>query len=59
MFLLFQIAVEDGEQGPDVKKMRLGISVEVIAELTDCNAALSQLRKKRQVILIAAHLLVS
>ncbi|VVA89950.1 unnamed protein product [Arabis nemorensis] len=42
-------AVEDGEEGPDAKKMRLGISTEVITELTDCNAALSQQRKKRQI----------
>ncbi|XP_010475111.1 PREDICTED: pre-mRNA-processing factor 19 homolog 1 [Camelina sativa] len=42
-------AMDDGEQGPDAKKMRLGISAEVITELTDCNAALSQQRKKRQI----------
>ncbi|XP_018449448.1 LOW QUALITY PROTEIN: pre-mRNA-processing factor 19 homolog 1-like [Raphanus sativus] len=42
-------AADDGEQGPDAKKMRLGISAEVITELTDCNAALSQQRKKRQI----------
>jgi len=43
------IGIDDGEQGPNAKKMRLGISAEVITELTDCNAALSQQRKKRQV----------
>ncbi|CAN7036450.1 unnamed protein product, partial [Brassica rapa subsp. trilocularis] len=42
-------AADGGEQGPDAKKMRLGISTEVITELTDCNAALSQQRKKRQI----------
>ncbi|AAB70423.1 F19P19.2 [Arabidopsis thaliana] len=41
--------IDDGEQGPNAKKMRLGISAEVITELTDCNAALSQQRKKRQI----------
>ncbi|KAF3498517.1 hypothetical protein DY000_02051872 [Brassica cretica] len=40
---------DGAEQGPDAKKMRLGISTEVITELTDCNAALSQQRKKRQI----------
>ncbi|KAJ4909518.1 Pre-mRNA-processing factor 19-like protein 1 [Raphanus sativus] len=42
-------AADGGEQGPDAKKMSLGISAEVITELTDCNAALSQQRKKRQI----------
>ncbi|KAH0861892.1 hypothetical protein HID58_079103 [Brassica napus] len=40
---------DGAEQGPDAKKMRLGISTEVITELTDCNASLSQQRKKRQI----------
>lgn len=52
MFYCCNIAIGDGEQGPDAKKMRLGISDEVITELTDCNAALSQQRKKRQVMYI-------
>ncbi|CAN6892974.1 unnamed protein product [Brassica oleracea] len=42
-------AADGAEQGPDAKKMRLGISTEVITELTDCNASLSQQRKKRQI----------
>ncbi|KAF8081173.1 hypothetical protein N665_0902s0026 [Sinapis alba] len=42
-------AADGGEQGPDAKKMLLGISAEVTTELTDCNAALSQQRKKRQI----------
>ncbi|KAH0876588.1 hypothetical protein HID58_063982 [Brassica napus] len=42
-------AADGDDQGPDAKKMRLGISGEVITELTDCNAALSQQRKKRQI----------
>ena len=56
---MLQIAADGGEQGPDAKKMRLGISTEVITELTDCNAALSQQRKKRQVIHLASDILVS
>lgn len=59
MFYCCNIAIDDGEQGPDAKKMRLGISAEVITELTDCNAALSQQRKKRQVMRLASHLSVS
>ncbi|XP_010542962.1 PREDICTED: pre-mRNA-processing factor 19 homolog 1-like [Tarenaya hassleriana] len=39
----------DGEELPDGKRMRPGISAEIITELTDCNAALSQQRKKRQI----------
>ncbi|XP_076945172.1 pre-mRNA-processing factor 19 homolog 2-like [Bidens hawaiensis] len=35
--------------GPDGKKIRPGISANIITELTDCNAALSQQRKKRQI----------
>lgn len=42
-------AVEDGEMGPDGKRMRPGISSSIISELADCNAVLSQQRKKRQV----------
>ncbi|PWA93664.1 MOS4-associated complex 3A [Artemisia annua] len=42
-------AAEDDELGPDGKKIRQGISSAIITELTDCNAALSQQRKKRQV----------
>lgn len=55
---MLQVAADGGEQGPDAKKMRLGVSGEVITELTDCNAALSQQRKKRQVIHIASYLLI-
>ncbi|KAK9287764.1 hypothetical protein L1049_016204 [Liquidambar formosana] len=39
---------EDEDLGPGGKKFRPGISASIIAELTDCNASLSQLRKKRQ-----------
>ncbi|OMO86569.1 hypothetical protein CCACVL1_09553 [Corchorus capsularis] len=42
-------ASENEEMGPGGKKMRPGISDSIIAELTDCNAALSQQRKKRQI----------
>ncbi|KAL2530275.1 Pre-mRNA-proCES [Forsythia ovata] len=42
-------AAEDDEMGPDGKKIRPGISSAIISELTDCNAALSQQRKKRQI----------
>nr|CAN74844.1 hypothetical protein VITISV_037043 [Vitis vinifera] len=43
------IAAEDEELGPNGKKLRPGISASIITELTDCNAALSQQRKKRQI----------
>ncbi|OMO95357.1 hypothetical protein COLO4_15958 [Corchorus olitorius] len=42
-------ASENEEMGPGGKRMRPGISDNIIAELTDCNAALSQQRKKRQI----------
>uniref|UniRef100_A0A175YP44 Pre-mRNA-processing factor 19 n=1 Tax=Daucus carota subsp. sativus TaxID=79200 RepID=A0A175YP44_DAUCS len=42
-------ASEDEELGPDGKKLRPGISSKIIEELTDCNAALSQQRKRRQI----------
>ncbi|KAL6548276.1 E3 ubiquitin-protein ligase prp19 [Orobanche gracilis] len=43
-------ALEDSEMvGPDGKKIRPGISSSIISELTDCNAVLSQRRKKRQI----------
>ncbi|XP_057486586.1 pre-mRNA-processing factor 19 homolog 1-like [Actinidia eriantha] len=41
-------AADEG-MGPDAKKIRRGISASIISELTDCNAALSQQRKKRQI----------
>ncbi|XVF62778.1 hypothetical protein PTKIN_Ptkin09bG0035800 [Pterospermum kingtungense] len=40
---------EDGDMDPGAKRMRPGISDSIIAELTECNAALSQQRKKRQI----------
>ncbi|XVF24352.1 hypothetical protein REPUB_Repub13aG0120500 [Reevesia pubescens] len=40
---------EDEEMGPDAKQMRTGVSDSIIAELTECNAALSQQHKKRQI----------
>ncbi|KAH7859217.1 hypothetical protein Vadar_033272 [Vaccinium darrowii] len=39
----------DEDMAPVGKKLRTGISASIIAELTDCNAALSQQRKKRQI----------
>ncbi|KVI00414.1 Pre-mRNA-splicing factor 19 [Cynara cardunculus var. scolymus] len=42
-------AAEDDELGPDGKRIRPGISASIITELTDCNAALSQQRKRRQI----------
>ncbi|CAK9180205.1 unnamed protein product [Ilex paraguariensis] len=42
-------AAEDDEMGTGGKRIRPGISATIIAELTDCNAALSQQRKKRQI----------
>ncbi|KAH0930242.1 hypothetical protein HID58_015969 [Brassica napus] len=42
-------AAGDEEMAPDAKKLCPGISAEIITELTDCNAALSQKRKKRQI----------
>lgn len=50
--LLVVIAGRTDEDMGDVEmKFRPGISASIIAELTDCNAALSQQRKKRQVFL--------
>jgi len=49
-------AAVDEELGPDAKKLCPGISAEIITELTDCNAALSQKRKKRQVLHIDSYL---
>ncbi|XP_015088133.1 pre-mRNA-processing factor 19 [Solanum pennellii] len=40
---------EDEDMGPDGKKIRPGISLSVIETLTECNAGLSQQRKKRQI----------
>ncbi|XP_076912395.1 small ribosomal subunit protein eS25-like [Bidens hawaiensis] len=42
-----RLATED-ELGSNGKKILLGISANAITEVTDCNAALSQLRKRRQ-----------
>ncbi|CAN4091062.1 unnamed protein product [Withania somnifera] len=42
-------AAEDEEMVPGGKKIRPGISHSVIETLTECNAALSQQRKKRQI----------
>ncbi|KAF7150492.1 hypothetical protein RHSIM_Rhsim02G0043500 [Rhododendron simsii] len=39
----------DEDMGAVGKKLHTGISASIIAELTDCNAALSQQRKKRQI----------
>lgn len=48
-FSIVLVAIEDGEMGPDGKRVRPGISNSIISELADCNAVLSQQRKKRQV----------
>ncbi|TYI95838.1 hypothetical protein E1A91_D01G026800v1 [Gossypium mustelinum] len=40
---------EDGDMGPGSKQMRPRVSESIIAELTECNAALSQQRKKHQI----------
>lgn len=51
MFSFFvYAAAEDEELGSDGKRIRPGISSTIISELTDCNTALSQQRKKRQVM---------
>lgn len=50
IFILVTTAAEEEELGPDGKRARPGISASIIAELTDCNAALSQQRKRRQVL---------
>ncbi|KAJ8561219.1 hypothetical protein K7X08_027409 [Anisodus acutangulus] len=42
-------AAEEEEMDPSGKKIRPGISGDVIKELQDCNAALSQQRKRRQI----------
>ncbi|KAK2400171.1 U4/U6 small nuclear ribonucleoprotein PRP4 protein [Trifolium repens] len=42
-------AADDEELAPNAKKLHPGISSSIISELTDCNAALSQQRKKRQI----------
>lgn len=51
-FLHLHIAAEDDEMVPSGKKVRPGIDSSIISELTDCNAALSLQRKKRQVIYV-------
>ncbi|KAB5545143.1 hypothetical protein DKX38_013255 [Salix brachista] len=42
-------AAEDDDMGQPGKRVRPGISANIITELTDCNATLSQQRKKRQI----------
>lgn len=42
--------VADDQLGSGVRNIRPGISPNILAELTDCNTALSQQRKKRQVL---------
>ncbi|KAL2993681.1 hypothetical protein AAZX31_10G126700 [Glycine max] len=42
-------AAEDEDLAPGAKKIHPGISSSIISELTDCNASLSQQRKKRQI----------
>ncbi|XP_059632306.1 pre-mRNA-processing factor 19 [Cornus florida] len=42
-------AADDDEMDSGGKRIRPGISSSIISELTDCNAALSQQRKKRQI----------
>jgi hypothetical protein len=50
--LFYVLAANDEELAPNAKKLHPGISSSIISELTDCNAALSQQRKKRQVFII-------
>lgn len=45
VFFLFT-AAEDDEIGPDGKRIQPGITSSIISELTECNAALSQQRKR-------------
>lgn len=52
------LAAEDEDLGHAGKKPRPGISERLIEELTDCNASLSQQRKKRQVFLLEFSTLV-
>ncbi|XP_010276202.1 PREDICTED: pre-mRNA-processing factor 19-like [Nelumbo nucifera] len=42
-------AAEDEDLGPSGKRIRPGISADIITELTECNSMLSQQRKKRQI----------
>lgn len=42
-------AADDEELAPNAKKLHPGISSSIISELTDCNAALSGKRKKREI----------
>eukprot|EP00252_Welwitschia_mirabilis_P014162 TRINITY_DN31204_c0_g1_i1.p1 TRINITY_DN31204_c0_g1~~TRINITY_DN31204_c0_g1_i1.p1 ORF type:complete len:523 (-),score=113.97 TRINITY_DN31204_c0_g1_i1:369-1937(-) len=42
-------ASEEDDQLPPSKKIRQGITAEIIKELTDCNTLLSSQRKKRQI----------
>ncbi|GMI64155.1 Plant U-box 59, MOS4-associated complex 3A [Hibiscus trionum] len=42
-------AAEEEDMGAGAKRMRPGVSDSIITELTECNAALSQQRKKRQI----------
>ncbi|CAI0383122.1 unnamed protein product [Linum tenue] len=42
-------AADDDDLAPPGKKLRQGISTDIITELTECNAALSQQRKRRQI----------
>ena len=58
-FIFVIIAAEDEDMGPGAKRMRPGVSESIIAELTECNAALSQQRKKRQVLFIQFSLITS
>lgn len=52
IFHFYVLAADDEELAPNAKKLHPGISSSIITELTDCNAALSQQRKKRQVLII-------
>ena len=42
----------EDEIGPDGKKVRPGINLVMIEELTECNTMLSAQRKKRQVYIV-------
>lgn len=48
-FFACRAAVEDYDVGPDGKRIRPGITNDIIEELSSCNTLLSAQRKKRQV----------
>lgn len=51
----YVLVAADEKLAPSAKKLHPGISSSIISELTDCNAALSQQRKKRQVFFVMIY----